>query len=271
MPKLKRENAQPYSSVEVWDLVEGLLSWRLWAFLGLQDIQQRYRRSAFGPLWLALGLGVTVFGIGLLYSQILKTATGSYIPYIAISLFVWNFISAVMIESTSTFTGAVSVITAVKLPYSSFILRTIARNVIVAAHSLVVVFIAYIWARYPVTWVALMSIVGALLVIANLYWMSMLIAMLSARYRDVSQIIIYLVGIALFLTPIIWMPTVLRPQSPYLVFNPLAQMVEVIRAPVFEHRVPMFSLLYIAAALPVGLLTSSFAFIRWRRRIVHWM
>jgi lipopolysaccharide transport system permease protein len=271
MAIVSSESAADPTSLATWDLVRGLLDWRLWAFLGFQDIKQRYRRSALGPLWLALGLGVTILGIGILYSQILKTASGNYIPYLALSLLIWNFIASVITESTSVFQGAGHVITSVKIPYTSFILRAITRNIIVAAHAVIVVIIAFVWFQYPVGMEALASVLGLILVCANLYWIALLVAIVSARYRDMAQIITYTMQISLFLTPIIWMPTAIRPGSPYMALNPFAHLLQVIRAPIFDHRIPMHSFLYVGAMLVVGMAATLFVFVRSRRYLVYWI
>lgn len=259
------------TSLATWDLVRGFTAWRLWAFLGLQDIRQRYRRSSLGPLWLALGLGVTVFGIGLLYTEIFKIAPGDYLPYIAISLLIWNFISALFIEGTVLFQNSLHVITSVQVPYTSFVLRALVRNLIVAAHSIVVVIIVFVWYRYEVSWAALAVIPGILLLCANMYWIVLLVGMMSARYRDLQQIINYAIGILFFLTPVIWTSSSIRPGSPYIVFNPLAQMVEVVRGPIFGRVVPAYSFVFLTVMLVVGMTVTLFVFYKSRRRLVYWI
>lgn len=258
-------------AVAQWDLVRGVLDWRLWAFLALQDIRQRYRRSAFGPLWLTMGLGITVLGIGLLYSQILKQPSGTFIPFIAISLLIWNLVSGVLIESTGVFQGNGHVITSVQVPYTSFILRNITRNLIVAAHSIIVVVIVFAWFRFPVTPVSLAAIPGLVLLCANLYWMSLAVGLLCARYRDAAQIINYIVALMVFITPIIWQPSSIRPGNPLLRYNPFAQMVEVIRGPLFSHVLPLYSFGYLSLMLVIALPISLFLFMRTRRYLVYWI
>ena len=254
-----------------WDLVKGVTEWRLWAFMGLQDIRQRYRRSLLGPIWLAFGLGATVLGIGVLYSQILKTPVGNYIPYISISLLVWTFIAQVITESTALFQNAGSVITSVKVPYTSFVLRAIMRNMIVSAHSLIVVVIAFVLFKFPVTFSALVALPGLCLLCANLYWIALLVGLISARYRDIAQIVNYSIAIALFLTPVIWLPSSVRPGSPFIQFNPLAQLLQVVRGPIFDHRIPVYSFAYCAVMLIVGFTVTIFTFSRARRHLVYWI
>ena len=258
-------------NVGVWDFVTGLLSWRLWAFLGLQDIRQRYRRSSLGPLWLAAGLGVTILGIGILYSQILKTPAEKYIPFLAISLLIWNTFSVVMIESTSLFQGGAGMITTMKVPYTTFVLRCITRNLIVAAHCAVPVIIAYVFYHYPLKLTALWAIPGLIMLLANTYWMSLLIAIVCLRFRDVAQIVIYAIQIMLFISPILWLPTQVSPNNPAILFNPFYHLLSVVRSPIYQGIVPVGSWKFDATLLIIGSAITAVAFIANRRKLVYWL
>lgn len=259
------------ASVARWDIVEGFRSWRLWAYMGLVDIRQRYRRSMVGPIWLVLGLGVTVLGIGLLYSTILHTDPHFYIPFISISLLIWNFISTCLGESTGVLPSYSSIILSGRVPYSSFILRIIVRNLIVAAHCIVVVVIAFAFYGKAVSILALGAVPGVLLLVANLYWMMLAIAMVSARYRDVAQIVNYLIQIIFFLTPVIWQPSQIGPRATLKQINPFYHLLEAIRAPVFDGHIPLASLIYSSVMLVIGLTVTLLLFVRFRRNVVHWI
>ncbi|PXA83994.1 ABC transporter permease [Caulobacter sp. D4A] len=257
--------------IAAWDFTTGILRWRLWAYLGVQDIRQRYRRSSLGPLWLTLGLGVTILGIGLLYSQILKTPPGTFIPFIAISLLAWNFLSTVVTESTTAFQAGAGLISSVRVPYTTFVLRCLVRNLIVAAHCILPVVIAFVYYKYPVDVVALAALPGLVLMLLNMYWLALCLAMVCLRYRDVAQIVIYAMQLALFVTPIIWQPTQLRAGTPFLAFNPIYHLIELIRAPIFEHRVPLASYQFSAIMLVVGGAITALVFNRFRRDLAYWI
>ena len=49
------------------DFSSALERWRLWSLLGWLDIRQRYARSALGPFWITLSMGVMVGSLGLVY------------------------------------------------------------------------------------------------------------------------------------------------------------------------------------------------------------
>ena len=256
-----------------WDLVTGFLSWRLWAFLGLQDIRQRYRRSSFGPLWLALGLGVTILGIGILYSEILKVSPGNFIPFLSISLLIWNFLTSVVNESTGMFQSGAGMMTSMRTPYSAFALRCIVRNLVVMVHCVAPAAIAFVYFKYPVGATAVAALPGFILLVANMYWIALAIGLVCLRYRDVAQIVLYTMQLALFLTPIIWQPTSVHSRGigSLLAYNPLYHMVQLIRGPVFDHVVPFASFRFCAIMLVVGGGVTVFAFMRARRYMVYWI
>ena len=255
----------------VWDLTSALPAWRLWAYMGLQDIRQRYRRSAFGPLWLALGLGATIIGIGILYSQILKVPAGNFLPFLAISLLIWNFMSGVMMDSTALFQTGAGLITSVKFPYTTLALRSIVRNLIVLVHCVVPVVITFVIFKFPVHLVGLFSIVSLAIVIINMAWLSLAIGMLCARFRDVAQIVIYGIQLAIFVTPIIWQPSQIKAGSPALTCNPFYHLVNIFRSPLYSASIPAGSITFCLLLFLVGSSLTFLAFTKFRRNIIHWL
>src|SRR5262249_5002544 len=51
-----------------------------WSTLAWNDIKFRYRRTTLGPLWITLGLGATVFSVGLLYGVLFGNELSQYLP-----------------------------------------------------------------------------------------------------------------------------------------------------------------------------------------------
>jgi len=267
----RRPSASTHSQIAAWDFIQGFSNWRLWAFLGLHDIKQRYRRSSLGPLWLAMGLGATILGIGILYSQILKVDSKNFIPFLAISLLVWNFLASTITESTTTFLTGSNVITSTQIPYTSFVLRCLVRNLIVAAHCSIPVLLVFLYFKIPLHLVSLAAIPGLVLMIANMYWVSLIISVVCLRFRDIGQIVIYSTQLALFVTPIIWMPNQIRVGSPFIRFNPIYHLISLVRGPVFFGVFPVESWIVSIAMLMVGFVVSVVTLVRFRRSLVFWV
>src|SRR5262249_20629709 len=113
------------------DIVDGLAAWPVWTALGWQDIRQRYRRSALGPLWITLTMLAMVVGMGPLYGVLLKQDMHSFVPYLALGIITWGLISTLILEGGSSFTAAEGIIRSVKLPLTLHVFRGIYRNIII--------------------------------------------------------------------------------------------------------------------------------------------
>src|ERR1700722_17558797 len=109
------------------DLREGLLNWRLWSMLGWSDIQQRYRRSAFGPFWITISMAIFIVLLGFIYSKLFHQDIAVYLPYIAMGLITWGFISGTTTEACSAFIENTGIIKQIRLPYSIYTMRMIWR------------------------------------------------------------------------------------------------------------------------------------------------
>jgi lipopolysaccharide transport system permease protein len=218
-----------------------------------------------------LGLGATIIGIGLLYGQILKADSSTYLPFISISLAIWAIISSVISESTTAFVASAHVITSTPVPYSTFVLRCVARNAVVGAHYAVVVAITYLACRYAIHPIALASLAGLVLLLANMTWIALIVGLACTRFRDVAQMVTYLIQLTMFLTPVIWQPSQLRAGSVYLAYNPFYHLIEIVRAPLFDGRFPVHSFVFSSIMLVVGSVVAVFALVKTRRYIAFWI
>ena len=64
---------QTNSAARAWqDISAAVKRYPLVGMLGWQDIKQRYRRSAFGPFWLTISMGVMIGTIGIVFGNIFK-------------------------------------------------------------------------------------------------------------------------------------------------------------------------------------------------------
>lgn len=85
------------------DLESAIARWQLWAYLGLQDIKLRYRRSLLGPFWITLSMGITIVAVSILYARIFHTDLQNYLPFFTIGFILWNFIATLIIEGCTVF------------------------------------------------------------------------------------------------------------------------------------------------------------------------
>ena len=258
-------------TLAVRDLVAGLRKWRLWGLMGWQDIRLRYRRSALGPFWLTLSMGVLVGTLGFLYSTLFKTDVADYLPFLALGFLAWGLISGIITDGCTAFINSERFIKQIKLPFSTFVYQMIWRNFIIFAHNfavyIVVAIVFGIWAGSA----ALLLIPGILLIAATAVWIGLLFGMICARFRDVPQIVASVLQIAFFLTPIIWKPELLENRIVFVQINPFFHFVELVRAPLLGQAPTALTWVVALGVTVGGWLVTFLFFRRFRNRIPYWV
>jgi ABC-type polysaccharide/polyol phosphate export permease len=267
----RRVNAAPPLGAGVADLIAGLKAWRLWTMLGWNDILQRYRRSTLGPFWITLSMAIFIVLLGAIYSRIFKMTLATYLPYIAVGIIVWGFISGTTIESCSAFVDGGGIIKQIRLPYSLYVLRVVWRNIIIVFHTIVLIVPIEIIFQLKVSWVDLLVLPGLLIVFANQIWVGVVVAVLSTRYRDIVQLIATTIQIAMFATPIMWPVSSIGEARFIADINPLYHLIEVVRSPLLGTAPAAASWLVAIGVCVTGYFVAILLLWRGSRRIVYWL
>lgn len=120
---------QPNQKKLAWeDFTEGCKKWQTWLLLAYQDIKLRYRRSVLGPFWITISMAITVYSMGFLYAHLFHTAMEQYYPFLVAGMLTWAMISTSVSDLTDTFISSDGLIKQIKLPYTLYIHRVIARK-----------------------------------------------------------------------------------------------------------------------------------------------
>jgi ABC-type polysaccharide/polyol phosphate export permease len=239
--------------------------------LAWQDVMSRYRGSILGPFWITLSMGLMVLGIGLLYSQLFKITLHDFMPFVALGIVFWGFISAMITEGCNTFIQAAGILSQTALPMFTFVWRTVIRNLINLGHHLVIIIAVLVIYGYWRTMNLPLAILGLALVIINTSWISMIVGIASARFRDIPQIVISVMQFAIFMTPVFWRADTFPKRHALLVFNPFYHMLDAIRAPLLGKTVGLESYVILVAMALVGWSLTFWTFTSTRRRIVHYL
>ena len=257
----------------VSQIIASLQRYTLVATLGWQDIRGRYRRSAIGPFWLTISMGVMIASIGLVFGQIFKSPMDEYLPFLAVGIILWAFITGTINEGCTGFIDAEGMIKQLPIPLFVHILRVLWRNLLILGHNILILPIIWLVMGKGLAPVALLALPGLLLVVLCLSWLALLFAMLCARYRDLPQIIASVLQVAFYLTPIIWMPTLLpdRMSTVFLELNPFYHLLELIRGPLLGHTPSFTSWIVVASITIVGWGVTLLVFARLRHRVAYWL
>lgn len=254
------------------DIVKTLSHPGLILYMAWSDVRARYKRSVLGPLWITLGTAISVVGLGVIWSALFKMDRTVFIPMLTIGLILWQFMSACIVESASVFTRQSGAIRNLDLPLSLYPTQLVLRHIINLAHNAPLFFAVALILGLSFNANAPMALCGLLLVIANLFWMSLLIAMLGARFRDFEYFIVTIMPLLMFLSPVMYRPNALPAIiGKYMWLNPFADMIEVIRYPLLGEATPVFVYGINLAMLVFGGTATILLFGAKRKRIAFWV
>jgi ABC-type polysaccharide/polyol phosphate export permease len=253
------------------DIIDGAKRYPLWSGMAFQDIKLRYRGSLFGPFWLTLSAMIMIGTMGLIYPHLFHIDVNAYLPFLAIGIVIWQFVSTLIIESCQTFFAANDVILQLPMPYSVHAYRVVARNFIVLAHNCVIIPIILVIFRVPVSWEAVMIVPALFLLALNGVWFGIAFGAASIRFRDVPPIVANGVQVLFFATPIFWAPNFLGRWETLFELNPVFAAIDVIRAPLLGQSPVALSWPVLVATTLLGCGFTFAFFSRFRSRIPYWL
>ncbi len=253
------------------DIADGLRLWPLACSLGWLDIRLRYRGSILGPFWLTLSTAILIGSLGVLYSTLFRIDLHEYLPFLALSQVLWGFLNTLVNEGCDCFTQAGNMLHSVRMPLFLHALRTLVRNVLVLAHTVVVIVaVDIIFSVWP-GWSALLALPGLVVWVIDALAICLLLGAFCARFRDIGPIVSSIMQIAFFLTPVIWKPEQLGAHQYLLPFNPFFALFEIVRAPLLGATATWQDW---AAAMLYSMvlwITSWLLFVRARGRVAFWI
>jgi ABC-2 type transport system permease protein/lipopolysaccharide transport system permease protein len=264
--------AAPSNAGRAWaDLRDGVSKSWFWSALAMQDIKLRYRGSIIGPFWMTLSTVIMIAAMGFIYTRLFHQDVSVYLPFLTLGIIMWNFISMSINEGCQTFSGAVGLIQQVPLPFSIHAYRTVYRNLIVTAHSLVIVPPVILIFHVHVN-LRILEVIPAIVILSiNGVWFCILFGMLCARFRDVPMIVQSFIGVLFFVTPIFWPPEQLGPWQKTFELNPLFALIDIVRSPVLGKAPAVGSWPVVVVLAAFGCTVTFALFSRFRSRIAYWV
>jgi ABC-type polysaccharide/polyol phosphate export permease len=254
------------------ELAGGLRNWRVWHLIGVRELRHRYARSRLGQLWLTLSTAIMIVGMGAVWSLLWDLPLRELMPFFGIGLIMWQFLSNVLTDCTSILVAHSHIYRNQKMNFSVSIYSVIYRNIVVLAHNLIIALILIVTFGVPVNWYTLQIVPALALTLITLAWLGYLIAIACLRYRDLIQLVANWVQVMFFLTPVLWKPELLPARYHFIIdFNPLAQLLELLRTPLLGQPVSAWTWCAMALIAFGGGLVALPAIGRYQRRVIFWM
>lgn len=253
------------------DLIGGILSWEIWGRLCLNEVNRRYRRTLLGPMWVAVSLGVFSLVLSLVWAALWRQNVREYLPYLLSGLIPWMMIASSIGESTSTFMSAESLMKSRQFSYSMLIHVVLGRNIIVFGHNMITYILAAFACGVSINWQTLLFLPGFVLLVFNLAWICLIIAILCLRFRDFQQLVTIILQVVMFITPVFWPVSQLTGRTAIIVdVNLLFHMIDLIRSPLLGKSPQLESYIICILAGFVGWLSAYLLLRSKRHRLVYW-
>jgi lipopolysaccharide transport system permease protein len=243
----------------------------LWWTLARYDILLRYRRSILGPLWLTISMGILLLGMGPLYATLFGISRTTFFPHLTLGIIFWHFFTASIQDGCNVFLAAGSFLKQANLPGSVFIWRSLARNTIQLGHQLVLYVPVAVWAGVQPSPRMLLFIPGFLVVLVNLHALSITLGIICVRFRDVKQIVTSCLQMLMFLTPVFWFPDRLPRRSRFILYNPMAQLLDVLRLPLLGSHPAPGTVWFMLFFTILNLAIAATLYVYKRRQVVYWL
>lgn len=257
--------------VALKDLGKGLLKWRVWMHLARNDLITRYRRSWLGAGWILISFTAFVIAKILVFGSISTKDLAFFSTYVASGYMIFKFLSAVVVDGANSLTAAEGWIKGENLPLSIYVYRSILRNAIVASYTLPPVILICLYSK-TYTLSLMLSVIPVLIVyFINAVWVSVFLGIVCARYRDMSHLVIMGMSLLYFLTPVLWV----QPESGMLAliatYNPLTYYIDILRAPMFENAIPLFSWGVVGGMTVTGVIMMLITLGFFRQKLIYWL
>lgn len=253
------------------DFFAGLKLWRMFLYLGWEDIRQRYVRTVLGPMWMILGTAIWIGVMGFVMASLFGCKLTDSLPYIASGTIIWTFIASTMNEGCILYISSSGVIHAISLPMSLHVFRFVSRNFIMFLHHLLILLVVFVCCHVSVNSNTLYVIPGLMIFMINVMWVSALLGMVNARYRDVQQIITTSMTVLPFVTPIFWERAYLKKHVWIANINPFYHAIEIVRGPMLGREPHWFSWEAMAVITVIGVLFTLYFFSKQKHRVIFWI
>jgi len=245
-----------------------------WAHLALSDLRARFRRSYLGILWLILQPLLLTIIMAAVFVFIFRQTFADYSIYIFSGMIAWNFITGCFLIGAMSFIGAESYVRQVRLPMMGYPLKSVLYCCIVFLLEFCgFVLYALIFKPAIFSWYWVFLIPFCL----TLFFFGAPIAIISAivniKLRDYQQSIGIGLQMLWYLSPVFIMRSVFDHPGlkGWTAINPIAALMDMLRAPVIEGAVPSLTLYALVIVWALGLWAAAlFMLLRNERKIVFY-
>ena len=214
-----------------------------------KTIKSRYKRSTLGVAWTLLNPLINMAVLAIAFSALFRSSVSNYPVYILIGITVWNFFSQTTAYAMGQFLWGGALMKRVYVPPSLFAVACVGNGLVNVGFSLIPLLFIMIVFRHPfhATWwffpIALLVLSVFVLGVA------LFMSTLAVFFADVVDMYQLLLQAWFFLTPIIYPRQTFPAEYSWLLdLNPMYQMLELVRLPIYAGQLPDLRTFFLAVA-----------------------
>jgi lipopolysaccharide transport system permease protein len=224
-----------------------ILAWR--------DIKIRYKQSVMGILW-ALLMPILIIASGVIVRLAISFMSGKQVIFadiasITVKALPWSFFISTIRFATSSLVTNSNLITKIYFPREVFPMSAVLANLfdfgIAAGFLAIVLVFSPLHFSLSILWLPLLLILLILFAGAA----GMFLACANLFYRDVKYIVEVILTMAIFFTPVFYDISIFGKWGSFLLFNPVAVLLESINSVVVLGHAPNVMWLAYAASWSV--------------------
>ncbi len=236
-----------------------------------RDMTAQYKQTVLGPVWYIIQPVFTTIVFFFIFNQMagIKTAPVPAPLFYLSSIAIWNYFSACLNGTSSTFVSNAGIFGKVYFPRLVLPLSVVLSNIVKFGIQLCLVLSVIIYDAVTGNFTVHVGLNTLLLPIMIVLMaglglgLGIIISSLTTKYRDFSILINFGVQLLMYITPVAYPLAYLKEHRPglyhYLRFNPLSPLVEGFRYALFgigEFNVFLFlySIVFTVAALLLGII-----------------
>ncbi len=225
----------------------------LWLFVK-RDFTAQYKQTILGPLWHFIQPIFTTIMFLFIFGKVANIPTDGIEPilFYMSGIAIWNYFSACLTATSSTFVANAGIFGKVYFPRLVIPLSTVVSNMVKFAIQFLLLLAVIIWFaikngqfHFGASWLLIPILI---VMMAGLgLGLGIIISSLTTKYRDFSVLIGFAVQLLMYATPVAYPLSYLKDKSyaGWIAWNPLSPIVEAFRYALFgKGTVDMNGLLY---------------------------
>jgi lipopolysaccharide transport system permease protein len=234
-------------------------------------IKMRYKRSTLGIIWTLLQPLLHMAVLAIAFSSLFRFALPNYPVYLLCGLIAWNFFAQTTVFAMNSLIWGGGLLKRIYLPRTIFATAAVGQglvNLLLSLVPLLVIMLAFGHPLYPTWWFVPLSIV--LLAMFSL-GVALFMSSLAVLFADVVEMYQVLIQAGFFLTAVMYPVSILPPAYAwYINLNPVYNLVELFRAPIYLGQLPgPNTIMAAAAAAFVSLIVGWWTFTRKANELAY--